>query len=206
MRTKQLLFTKYDKTYVVNIKYKYQRNIYFRYKDDGFHVSAPYLTRDKTILLGINKYFDRLIKQHENKNSHYSFEEDYIYLLGEKYSLTSLNIHNEEELENLLKSKRLGIITNEVRKYEQIMGIKTPYKVRIRDTKNQYGSNSKKTHTLSFQKSLIHFSLEIIDTVVVHELAHEFERNHQKSFYDIVYKYSPEYDYYQKKLKKGIHK
>ena len=205
MKKKQIVFKKDNIDYIVNITYKYQRNIYFRYKGDGFYVSAPYLTSNKTIISGIERYFDRLIKQHRQKASHYSFEEDYFYFLGKRYSLSSLNINNEIELENYLKPQRLGIILNEVRKYEQIMGIEKPYKVKIRDTKNQYGSNSKKTHTLSFQKSLIHYSLEIIDTVVVHELAHEFERNHQKDFYDIVYKYSPEYDYYQKKLKKGIH-
>lgn len=206
MKTKQLVFTKNSVNYDVFVTYKFQRNIYFRYKDDGFHVSAPRFTKDKTIIQGIDKFFDRLLIQHKSRTSHYSFEEDYIYILGEKIALSSLNINSEEELEKYLKTQGLGILTTEVRKYEQIMGIKIPYKVKIRDTKNQFGSNSKKTHTLSFQKSLVHFSLEILDTVVVHELAHEFERNHQKGFYDIVYKYSPYYDYYQKKLKKGIHK
>ena len=69
-----------------------------------------------------------------------------------------------------------------------------------------FGSNSSRTHTLSFQINIMHYSEEIIETVVIHELAHEFERNHGKKFYNIVYKYCPRYKELQKKLKKGIHK
>ena len=120
-------------------------------------------------------------------------------------SLSSLEIKNDDELNKYLKKYALNIIPMEVEKYRQIMEISVPYKVRIANTKHQYGSNSKSTHTLSFQISLIHYSLDIIDTVVVHELAHEFERNHQKGFYEIVYKYCPNYKALQKKLKRGIH-
>ena len=205
MRQKEFEFIKDNVTYKVFVTYKYQRNIYFRYKKDGFYVSAPYLTSKQTILGGIEKFFPKLLKQHDKLYSHFSFEEDHVYLLGEKASISSLNIKNEEELNLFLKKKALGILTEEVKKYQQIMGISTEYKVKIRDTSHQYGSNSKKTHTLSFQTSLIHYSLDIIDTVVVHELAHDFERNHQKGFYEIVYKYSPNYKELQRKLKKGIH-
>ena len=206
MKQKIFEYIKDNVSYKVTVTYKYQRNIYFRYKDDGFHVSAPYLTSYKTIEMGLNKYAEKLIKQHKGTISHYSFEEDYVYLLGEQVSLTSLNIKNKEELDKYLKKYALGIISEEVQKYRQIMDISTEYKVRIANTSRQFGSNSKRTHSLSFQTSLIHYSLDIIDTVVVHELAHEFERNHQKGFYDIVYKYSPNYKELQKKLKRGIHK
>ena len=206
MKQKVFDFTLKDTTYKVFVTYKYQRNIYFRYKDDGFYVSAPYLTSFKTIEMGLSKYAEKLLKQHKGNISHYSFDEDYVYLLGEKVSLSSLAIPSEEELNKYLKKYALDILKKEVEKYRQIMDISTEYKVRIASTTRQYGSNSKKTHSLSFQTTLIHYSLDIIDTVVVHELAHEFERNHQKHFYEIVYKYSPNYKELQKKLKRGIHK
>ena len=206
MRQKEYIFHKNEKDYKVFVTYKSQRNIYFRYKEDGFHISAPYLASYKNIEAGLNKYFDRLIKNYETTTGHYSFEEDYVYLLGEKYSLKELNIYSLDELHLYLRKRALEVLMMEVEKYQQIMDISKPYKVRITDTTRQYGSNSKKTHSLSFQTSLIHYSIEIIDTVVVHELAHEFERNHQDSFYEIVYKYCPNYKALQKKLKRGVHK
>ena len=117
-----------------------------------------------------------------------------------------MNIKNEEDLRLFLKNIALKTLTEEVHKYETIMGIEKPYKIRVKDTCRQYGSNSKRTHSLSFQTSLIHYSLDIIDTVVVHELAHEFERNHQKAFYNVVYNFFPNYKELQRKLKRGIHK
>ena len=205
MKQKIFEFSKNGNVYKVFVAYKYQRHTYFRYKEEGFFVTTPYMTSERMIMSGIEKYFDRLLKQFNKTITHYSFEEDYLFLLGNKCSLKELNIYDEGELRAFLEKTALETLKNEVRKYEEIMGIKTPYKIKVKNTARQFGSNSKRTHTLSFQISLIHYSLEIIDTVVVHELAHEFERNHQQGFYNIVYKYSPNYKQLQRKLKKGVH-
>ena len=185
---------------------KRQRNIYYRYKEDGFYVSAPYLVSKKTIVQGLDKFAEKIIAQYENSHSNFSFENDYFYFFGEKISLREKNIKNPQELQEFLQKNGTFLISELVRKYERIMGVSEPYKVRVRDTERQYGSNSKRTHTLSFQTGLIHYSPEIIETVVVHELAHDFERNHGKNFYNIVYSFCPNYKAEQKKLKKGIHK
>ena len=166
----------------------------------------PFMVGQKTILKGLDKFADRIIVQYESSHSNFSFDEDYIWLNGEKLSLTNLNIKNTQDLWRFLQEKGTILITGIVRKYEEIMKISEPYKVKVRDTKRQYGSNSKRTHTLSFQTNLIHYSTEIIETVVIHELAHDFERNHSKNFYNIVYSFAPQYKELQKKLKKGIHK
>lgn len=205
MKLTEFAYTYNNKEYVVHVKKQYQRNIYFRYKEDGFYITAPYLTDKKTIINGLNKYAGKLLNQYVNSHSNYSFENDFVYLLGEPVSLKSLNIENLQELQKYLREKAGIFITELVRKHEEIMGISKPYKVAVRNTVRQFGSNSKHTHALSFQISLIHYSPEIIETVVIHELAHEFERNHGKNFYNIVYSYCPRYKELQRKLKKGIH-
>ena len=194
------------KEYVVHVKRSFQRNIYFRYKEDGFYVTAPYTALKLTIKQGLDKYAGKLLQQYENAHSNLSFENDFVYLLGEKYSLKNLNIENSQDLSVFLKKNAEISIQNLVRKNEEIMGISKPYRVVVKNTVRQLGSNSLRTHTLSFQINLVHYSEEIIETVVIHELAHEFERNHGKKFYNIVYKYCPRYKELQKKLKKGIHK
>ena len=206
MITKEFELSKNGTKYRVFVTYKSQKNVYFRYKEDGFHVSAPYRTSNKFIASGIDKFFDKLVNRPQNKIEHFSLENNYVFLLGSRIPINHLNLKDNEELPKYLKNKALEVITFEVRNYEQIMGIKNPYKIKVKNTLRQYGSNSKRTHTLSFQISLIHYSLDIIDSVVVHELAHEFERNHQKGFYEIVYRYCPNYKALHKKLRKGIHK
>lgn len=195
-----------DKEFPVNVCLKRQRNIYYRFKNGKFSITAPHFTTKKMVEMGLNKFAEKLIKRDKTFNSNYSLDEDYIFLLGEKVSLSELNLINTGEIDHFLRLKCEETIIPMVRKYEQIMGIFDPYKVGFRHTKNQFGSNSKKTHHLSFQIELIHYSPEIIETVVVHELAHEFERNHSQNFYNIVYKYCPNYKEIQRKLKKGIHK
>ena len=206
MKTTEFLYKYKDKDIPVHVKHSHQRNIYYRYRKDGFHVSAPYLASQKTIVKGLDKFAEKLVNQFNKTTTNYSFENDFVYLVGEQVSLKSLNIENSQELSNFLQKKAEILITELVRKNEEIMGISEPYKVKVKPTERQFGSNSKRTHMLSFQLNLIHYSKEIIETVVVHELAHDFERNHSKNFYNIVYKYCPNYKELQKKLKKGIHK
>lgn len=204
MKQKEFEYIKNGVSYKVIVTYKHQKNLYFRYKNDAFFVNVPYLTSLSYVKKGLDKYFDKLIKIKEKKKIvHYSFEEDYVYILGEKVKFSSLV--QTSDLEKYLFDLAERTIISEVRKYEKQMGITVPYKVKIKKTSSQFGSNSRKTHTLSFQLNLIHFSTKIIDSVVVHELAHEFERNHQKEFYNIVLKYCPDYWILHNKLRRGIH-
>ena len=206
MKISEFIYKYKDKDIPVHVRYSRQKNIYYRYRKDGFHVSAPYLTGQKTIVKGLDKFAEKLVVQFEKTSVNYSFDNDFVYLAGEQVSLKSLNIENSQELSIFLQKNAEFLITELVRKSEEIMGISEPYKVKIKPTERQFGSNSKRTHTLSFQLNLIHYSKEIIESVVVHELAHDFERNHSKNFYNIVYRYCPNYKELQKKLKKGIHK
>ena len=85
------------------------------------------------------------------------------------------------------------------------MGVTSPYRVRTAKLKSRYGSNSRRTHKLSFASSLIHYPVEVIDSVVVHELAHHFVFDHSKSFYNVVLRYCPAYWEMHKRLRKKIY-
>lgn len=204
MNSKIVKYSINNKEYDVHIIKKNMRSITYRLKKDGIYISAPYFVSEKRILKGLETFGPKLIQKFSHTFANYSFEEDFVFLLGKKVSLKELGIQNEDELNKYLKRKALEVITNLVRKYEEIMDIKEPYKVSVRNTLTRFGSNSSLTHSLSFQIGLIHFSEDIISTVVVHELAHDKHRNHQKDFYDCVYLYCPNYDELQKKLKRGI--
>ena len=180
MKSFEFVYSYKDKEYVVHVEKHNQRNTYFRYKEDGFYVSSSYFTSKSEIVKFLDKCAGKLIKKYDQRNSNYSFEEDYVYVLGEKCSLSELGVKDESELNKLLKTYALEQITELVRAQEKVMNIEVPYKVSIRKTVAQFGSNSFNTHTLSFQLGLIHYSKEIINSVVVHELAHEFHRNHHK--------------------------
>lgn len=99
----------------------------------------------------------------------------------------------EEELKELA-DKALKIIPPKVKYYAEKMGV-TYGKITIRKQKTRWGSCSSQGN-LNFNCLLVLTPDEVIDSVVVHELAHRKEMNHSKRFYAEIYKVYPEYDKY----------
>lgn len=143
--------------------------------------------------------------------------EDSIYIFGEKhlikfesgiYVIEGIGSYKtEEEKELLLKRILNRYIDSRYYYYESLMKVRRgKYKYHIRKAKTRYGSNSSYSNKILFSLDLVHFSPEIIDSVIVHEFAHDFQRDHSSKFYDIVYKYCPNYDELRNKMVKGLFK
>ena len=197
-----------DKEYLVRINYKRIKNIYFRYIDGEIVISCNKLTSKKHLLALLDKHAAKLVKRNQK-------EEGYIYIFGYKVALQDsgeINFTNGEkiiykdqnDLNKKLKKMYLEYAKKRVEYYSQIMNVPL-YKVSVRDMKTRFGSNSKRTKTIHFAVMLFQYSSDTIDSVIVHELAHILVFNHSKAFYDVVYKYCPNYDIYRKKLIRGIY-
>jgi predicted metal-dependent hydrolase len=72
--------------------------------------------------------------------------------------------------------------------------------VKITSARTRWGSCSPK-NVLSFPWRLVMAPLPVIDYVVVHELVHTIEPNHQKKFWEKVSSLAPAYKEYKKWLK-----
>jgi predicted metal-dependent hydrolase len=208
---KTFLYIYENKEYIVEITYKRMKNIRYRFKDDKFLVSASRLASLNQIKLGIEKFAPKLIKKAKKEKL---IGEDYIYIFGKKVILDNKKeiifsngeIIKYKDINDLIISLNkllLKVIESRQIYYENLMNINPHYKCRIKKVSSIYGSNSKKTHSISYSNILLHYDFKIIDTIIVHELAHHFVRNHSKSFYDVVLKYYPNYYKYNKMLKKG---
>lgn len=73
-------------------------------------------------------------------------------------------------------------------------------RIRITSARSRWGSCSSKG-TLSFSWRLIQTPLEVVDYVVIHELAHTVHHNHSKRFWELVEKILPDYKNRRKHLK-----
>lgn len=73
-------------------------------------------------------------------------------------------------------------------------------KLSFRKTKRQWGSCSSKNE-ISINTMIMKLPLNVIEYIVVHELAHIKHKHHQKSFWQHVEYYLPEYQIQVKELK-----
>lgn len=175
------------------------KNIYYRFDGLSFTltISSPYFVSNEYIFSSALKMMPKILNRYQlNKEKD---NEENCYYLGEKVFIGK----NKEEVEAYFKANCLDLISSRVRFYEKLMNVTPSYKVRIRNMSSRYGVNSRRTYTLTFASTLFHYPLEIIDSVVIHELAHHFVFDHSSSFYDIVYRFidEKEYKYLHKLLK-----
>ena len=198
---KTLLLEIDGKTYPLLLKKKAGvKRMTLRYKKEKgeFSLTCPYFTPDSRAYKMAKEHANRLLSRVESLPKPY--EGAYLYLLGDRHYVGEMG---EEERKAYLKKMALPLFEERVAHYEKLMGVRPPYRVKARSMKTRYGVNSKKTHSITLQSELIHFRLEIIDSVVVHELAHHFEFNHGPAFYRIVYRFCPEYEKWHACLRKG---
>ncbi|MGM9873533.1 MAG: M48 family metallopeptidase [Bacilli bacterium] len=211
---KKIIEYEIDNTkYPVEITYKAKKLIHYRFRNNTFYVTCPPFVLNSTIKKGLDKYASKLI---ETVNKNAGEGEDFIYLFGDKIQLSfpgkikfstgeEIVFSTKEELDKKLKTFFLSVMKKRVLMYEALMKIKPPYKVKIRKMETRNGSNSKATNTLCFNLKLIHYDYEIIDSVIIHELAHFFYFDHSKNFYNVVYKYCPNYKTLHNLLRKKIY-
>ena len=195
--------------YKILITYKRIRNIIYHYDKEErlFKISAPYLTSQKTIFKHLDKFAPRLIARANKRTS--PKLENMVYVFGELtpieigkkniYKDQTITLKKKEDLNKVLKKILLEYVTKRVKDYEKAMHV-SHHKITVRDMKTRHGSNSYYKNHLSFAMSLVHYSYPIIDSVIVHELAHDIHHNHGERFYNCVLKYCPNY----KALKKAL--
>ncbi len=144
----------------------------------------------------VTKALPTLVNRAKRKNAP-NKDRDCFYILGKKLPLEA---STPEESLLLHKKEAKAYFLTRLRHYESLMGIASPYKLSVRKVSSRFGSNSSRTHRIMLSLSLYSFSEDCIDSVVVHELAHDSYRNHGKRFYAKVLRYCPAYWELRKRL------
>ncbi len=96
----------------------------------------------------------------------------------------------EKEIKALTEKAR-AVISERVRFYAPKVGV-TYNRITIRCQRTRWGSCSS-AGNLNFNCLLALFPVEVIDSVVVHELCHRKHMNHSSQFYAEIEKVFPEY-------------
>ncbi|CAM3588907.1 MAG: M48 family metallopeptidase [Aliarcobacter sp.] len=139
------------------------------------------------------------IKSSIKKLSKNSLNEDEFLYLGEIKKLEDFNIKNldifyKKEIQKILPSK-----VEELSKKMQLF----PTSISFRKNKRTWGSCNYK-NGLNFNILLMKFPIEVMEYVIIHELAHIKHKNHSKDFWNLVEVYCPNYKEVEKRFKNSL--
>lgn len=106
----------------------------------------------------------------------------------------------QKHIDNFYKEEAKAYIPDIVEKWAKTMKVSAK-SMAFRKTKRQWGSCSGK-NDLSFNTMMMKLPLDVIQYIIVHELAHITHKHHQKSFWGLVGEYLPDYKIQVQELKK----
>lgn len=118
---------------------------------------------------------------------------------------SSLNKYDKQKLiQNLLSRILSKVVKSEFSALVHSLNAKYFKKeinsIRLKYNKSNWGSCSGKNN-LNFSTRLLFAPIEVIEYVIIHELAHLIEMNHSSRFWDVVKSACPNYDQQEKWLK-----
>lgn len=136
----------------------------------------------------------RLI-QHNKKRVKLDFDGEAFALYYHTYDETLFQTH----LDNFYRNRAKELIPSHVAYWSEKMSL-APTDIRFRKTKRQWGSCSSK-NLLSFNTMSMKLPLDVLQYIIVHELAHIKHKHHQKAFWQLVEHHLPDYKARIKELK-----
>ena len=212
-------------THIVNPKLKH---IYLSFDTDGgLVIKSPKVTQStiEKLLLKKAAWITKSKKKLQNKKGKalQFHAESELYFLGEAHPLhlipyekkyTKLSFDGDvftlyyshydtqvfqRHIDDFYKKEAQAYIPDILNQWASTMNLHY-HNVSFRKTKRQWGSCSSRNN-LSFNTMMMKLPLDVIQYIVVHELAHIVHKHHQKPFWDLVKQYLPDYKTEVKELK-----
>jgi hypothetical protein len=108
----------------------------------------------------------------------------------------------KQNLTTHLKKIAREYLSQKTHELSRIMGVNYN-KIAIRSQASRWGSCSRENN-LNFNWKLIFFDPEVVNYVIMHELAHTVQHNHSPKFYSFLEQFCPDYKILRKKLRNVV--
>lgn len=210
----------------INVTKKQIKNIYIKLdSNNNIVVSTPQNSSNKFVVNFVKKNIDKFVKiQKVNSlKSNINLVDKTFYLFGQlvSYELVQKEIRKNEFINYLMfRNKKykinkksiseiiFSIYKKELLIYlegaqyhmEQIMNV-DHHEISIKMKQTAWASNYIEKKKINYSTKLAAYSHDIIDYVIVHELAHAEHFNHSKEFWQKVEKFEPNFKVKKNKLK-----
>lgn len=129
------------------------------------------------------------IKYMTGKYNHVSYDDKYLYVQYRTNSDPQKVIH--QFIDKLCKDVFSDVAMLTCRSLSDYH-IAYP-QIKVRDMKSRWGSCTPAKQSITLNRKLIHYPLEFIEYVILHEFVHFIQPNHSKAFYHIIENYMPDY-------------
>ena len=204
-----------DYNIYVEIIYKNNKNIYFRFNENGILVVTCHKKVSKEEIKSlIFKNEDAIIKMYHKAIERKKYNESY-HLLGKTYnvqfneSIDNVYINgdfiyakNEEDLNKFTEEEINRVFNEEVSICKNCFNNLPEFTLRFRQMKTRWGVCNRRDNIITLNKELIKKEVWLLDYVIIHEMAHFYEGNHSKKFWNIVSLACPNYKEARKELRK----
>ncbi len=198
--------------------------------DGLIKVSAPlYLSQDKIKTFVISK-FDWILaaqtkldgqkkfleKKYINEENHYFFDKNYslnlIEITGRPKVLIDENninlfiksganlVEKKKLLEKFYRENLQKIIPNYIKKWEEKMNLRVE-KFGIKKMKTRWGTCNIRAKRIWINLELAKKPIACLEYIIVHEMVHLFEKNHNKRFYAYMDQFLPNWRDHESELK-----
>lgn len=206
-----------DQLIEYSIEYKQIKRVYIRFKDGHFSINAPLLTSRKEIEKMLAESSTQLNRLKKRKpiikldlslgskikliNTHYTIDYGVKEMaIGEIIYLKEDNL--KASLDRVAKQILFSYVKAATISYYNKMYTDKNYPtILIKSVKSKLGHYHLAKHQIMINLSMVYNNSDLIDYVIVHELAHIQEFNHQPKFYSLIAKILPNYKQLEKLLK-----
>ncbi len=209
----------------VEVVWTDNKNMYLKIIDNKVVCLAPKGIKEKHIKTFVDANVNSFHKYLEKAkaNQLYSLSQDFLYLDGIKYKFNRLTGFNkikfdvigkqidiyakdnddktiEEIIKKQLKLRVAKYMENMQPKFEKKMSV-PPHKIKVVYKTSTWGTNMVSKKSISYSSKLAHYNSDVLDYLIVHELAHNKQPNHSTDFWNLVEEHCPNYKNIRKQLR-----
>lgn len=193
---------------------KKNKNIYFRFNDEGIlvitcnrFVSEKELRNlivqnEKSLL----RMYEKYMKELEKAKQFYYLGKPYTLVYDEKVKEVEIEenfiyARDYKKLEQWQKKECMKIFEERVNVLLRHFSNLPLFTLKIRKMKTRWGVNNVTKRIITLNSELLRKDVDLIDYVIIHELCHFYEANHSNKFwYQVSLRY-PDYKMARKRLR-----
>lgn len=163
-------------------------------KDSSFCLRAPFGYSKESLDDFVSKAIPRLLHRADKRKERKApYGEGYLYLFGQKTANNTFYLLPKKEQDRYLKEALTPYIASRLPTIMKEVGNKESVSFLVKPLRSAYGIFHKKKRVITFSTVLAFYSSRAIDSVIAHELTHDFVISHSPSFYARLLKAFPAY-------------